>query len=128
MTPSPSRDAWLQHGLRRRGLWRIAQQGLPAGLALLAWAGSAQAIDPASPSQRATAQQVAQTGVPLSALAPDAPASHTVRSGDTLWSIAKAMDPEADPRAGVSAIRALNELSPAAHLIPGQALLLPSES
>ena len=88
MTPSPSGDAWLQHGLRPRGLWRIAQQGLPAGLALLAWAGSAQAIDPASPSQRATAQQVAQTGVPLAALAPDAPASHTVRSGDTLWSIA----------------------------------------
>ena len=88
MTPSPSGDAWLQHGLRPRGLWRIAQQGLPAGLALLAWAGSAQAIDPARPSQRATAQQVAQTGVPLAALAPDAPASHTVRSGDTLWSIA----------------------------------------
>jgi hypothetical protein len=60
--------------------------------------------------------------------APSAPVRVIVQQGDTLWSIAKAMDPEADPRAGVSAIRALNELSPAAHLIPGQALLLPSES
>ena len=58
---------------------------------------------------------------------PSAPVRVIVQPGDTLWSIAKAMDPEADPRAGVSAIRALNKLSPAAHLIPGQALLLPNE-
>lgn len=58
---------------------------------------------------------------------PAAPVKVVVQPGDTLWSIAKAMNPEADPRAGVSAIRALNKLSPSAHLIPGQALLLPSE-
>ena len=43
---------------------------------------------PITPGQRATAQQVAQAGVPLSELAPNAPDSHTIKSGDTLWAIA----------------------------------------
>ena len=42
-----------------------------------------------SASQRATASQVAQTGVALSELAPNAPDSHTVKRGDTLWGISK---------------------------------------
>jgi len=42
---------------------------------------------PVTPEQRATAQQVAQSGVALSELRADAPASHTVVSGDTLWGI-----------------------------------------
>jgi len=62
------------------------------------WAGSlllanaALAAEPNFPitsSQRSTAQQVAQAGVPLSELAPNAPDSHTVQSGDTLWDISK---------------------------------------
>lgn len=40
-----------------------------------------------TPGQRATAQQVAQAGVPLSELAPNAPDSHLVKRGDTLWAI-----------------------------------------
>ena len=59
-------------------------------LMLAAVCGSAQAQNyPVTSGQRATAAQVAQTGVPLSELAPNAPDSHTVKRGDTLWAISK---------------------------------------
>ncbi|WP_234413903.1 LysM peptidoglycan-binding domain-containing protein [Ideonella sp. A 288] len=61
-----------------------------AAAALLCGVVGAQAVDlTIRPEQRATAQQVAQAGVPLSELAPDAPDSHTVQRGDTLWDISK---------------------------------------
>jgi hypothetical protein len=53
---------------------------------LIAGAASAQNF-PITPGQRATADQVAQTGVPLSELAPNAPDSYTIKRGDTLWAI-----------------------------------------
>lgn len=40
-----------------------------------------------TPGQKATAEQVAQTGVPLSELAPNAPDEYTIKRGDTLWAI-----------------------------------------
>ncbi|MGQ2980734.1 MAG: LysM peptidoglycan-binding domain-containing protein [Polaromonas sp.] len=42
---------------------------------------------PITPGQRATANQVAQTGVPLADLVPNAPDEYTVKRGDTLWAI-----------------------------------------
>ncbi|WP_159915272.1 LysM peptidoglycan-binding domain-containing protein [Pantoea sp. 18069] len=47
----------------------------------------AQGGYPVTATQRATAQQVAQQGVPLSDLSPTAPDQYTVRRGDTLWGI-----------------------------------------
>lgn len=62
---------------------------LAAALALLPALGAAQGRHPITGEQRAKAQQVAQAGVALSELAENAPESHTVQRGDTLWDISK---------------------------------------
>ncbi|MEI8265908.1 MAG: LysM domain-containing protein [Betaproteobacteria bacterium] len=61
-------------------------------LAVLAVTCRAQGVSaPATvdPAQIQIAQRVAGQGVPLADLAPDAPASHTVRPGDTLWGLSQ---------------------------------------
>ena len=58
-----------------------------AVVALLLASGASAQNFPITPGQRATADQVAQTGVPLSELAPNAPDSYTIKRGDTLWAI-----------------------------------------
>jgi LysM repeat protein len=72
------------HGHQRQ------QLSLWVGAALTALCTQALAVDyPITPGQRSTANQVAQAGVPLSELSPNAPESHTVVRGDTLWDISK---------------------------------------
>jgi LysM repeat protein len=62
--------------------------GLCGVLGVLGAASVAHAQNfPITPNQRATATQVAQAGVPLSELAPNAPDRYTVKRGDTLWAI-----------------------------------------
>jgi LysM repeat protein len=78
---------------RRRGnssACAVAALGTAAlWLATSASALAAEPNFPITPQQRSTAQQVAEVGVPLSELAPNAPESHTVQRGDTLWDISK---------------------------------------
>lgn len=79
----------VRSGLRRIRPALHALAG--AGLGLLAAATWAQAPTetryPVSAEQKRTADEVARNGVPLSALAPTAPESHTVQTGDTLWGL-----------------------------------------
>jgi hypothetical protein len=62
--------------------------GLGSLLALPAWAQKFPNL-PITPQQRATADRVAQAGVPLADLAPNAPDVYVVKAGDTLWAIAQ---------------------------------------
>ena len=73
----------------RRSLLRMAAlAGAGTGLLVAAPVLLAQTSRlPVTQEWRDTAQRVAQAGVALSELAPNAPDSHTVQPGDTLWGI-----------------------------------------
>lgn len=82
---------------------------------------------PITPDQRATANQVAQAGVALSELAPNAPASYTVKRGDTLWAISRVFlkSPWRWPELwGMN----LNEIRNPHLIFPGQTLYLDTSS
>lgn len=66
---------------------RFSQISIAAAALLGLSAGLHAQNFPISAGQKATATQVAETGVPLAELAPNAPDSYSVKRGDTLWSI-----------------------------------------
>ncbi len=74
--------------MAKLGLTKVSFRlaGTALGLCLLGAPVMAQNY-PITAQQRATASQVAQSGVALSDLRPSAPQSYTVKSGDTLWDI-----------------------------------------
>ncbi|MGE5161426.1 MAG: LysM peptidoglycan-binding domain-containing protein [Betaproteobacteria bacterium] len=75
---------FLRRAARRATLAVLVAAGLAPAVAS---AQSATARFPITEEQRQTANQVAQLGVPLSALAANAPEAYTVKAGDTLWDI-----------------------------------------
>ena len=78
---------------------------------------------PITDAQRSTAQQVADKGIPVSELAPNAPDTYVVKRGDTLWDISRMYlkSPWRWPELWGMNLKAL----PNPHLIfPGQTLYL----
>jgi hypothetical protein len=79
------RDRCASHVRRAFGVVSVG-----AALGAVFCAGAVHAADfPITAQQRGTAQSVAQSGVPISELAPNAPDSYTVKARDTLWDISK---------------------------------------
>jgi LysM repeat protein len=65
-----------------------------------------------------------QAAAPTSPVAATTVEQTTVEPGDSLWSVARRVAPDNDPREVVEQIRRLNDL-PSAHIQAGQQLLLP---
>ena len=91
MFKKPQSQLPMPRHSRCDALWSERGSQLVAALlaplcTLGAVAAHAQSL-PISPTQRATAAQVAQAGVALSELSPTAPDNYTVKTGDTLWGI-----------------------------------------
>ena len=128
---TPSMGPRVDHRAAVRPLrMTVRARRLLAGLALLASAAvGVVAVDvlaeliPFTPSSY-VAQEAPYNGAAPGGFVPAAASSVTVESGDTLWSLAERLDPQADPREVIAAIMTLNGLDTPT-LQPGQVLLLP---
>jgi hypothetical protein len=69
------------------GMPRVALGAVGFVCAMLASQSAVAQTAPVSTAQRATAEQVAQQGIPLAELAADAPDTYVIKRGDTLWGI-----------------------------------------
>ena len=74
---------------RSKGTLAALGVALLCGTALSGAQAASEPNFPITPEWRETARQVAEAGVPLSDLAPNAPDEHVVQPGDTLWDISK---------------------------------------
>jgi nucleoid-associated protein YgaU len=91
--------------------WRLTQRGVVVVAALVLALGVGLVW-------------LARLSAPQPAAAPPAPHVVTVAPGDTLWSIATRVAPDADPRAEVAALERRNGLT-GVELVPGQILHVP---
>ena len=93
---------------------RLTRRGrvVLGGLGLVAALGVAAVVGPAMGGTADPALELAGRS------------SVVVHSGDTLWSIAESVAPDADTRGVVDALREANDLQ-GTHLVPGQVLVLP---
>lgn len=145
--PSGGVSELARGGVRQAGGQRLAQvrpasglrltargRRLLAGVALLCSAAAGvvavdvlSAVIPVTPNA-SYANQVApypEGGSDGSGgLVPSAGSSVIVAAGDTLWSVAQRVDPDADPREVIAAIMTINDLN-SPTLQPGQVLRLP---
>lgn len=79
----------MNKNLILRALSGVTVSSLAAGVLATSVLGVGATTLPVSSAQQNTANRVAQDGVALSELAPNAPDSYTVKRGDTLWGISK---------------------------------------
>lgn len=105
---------------------RILALGLATALvSFSATVATAQNIT--TPAQKATAQRVAQAGVALDELSPNAPDNYTVKSGDTLWAISSLFLKQAWRWPELWGMN-LNEIRNPHLIFPGQLLVLDKSS
>jgi LysM repeat protein len=101
---------------------RLAQQAVYRRRRLVAVALHVLATQVVVLLANAVVARAAGGGTPVPAAGTPSPAVHVVQPGDTLWSIARQLDPAADVRLTVDRLADLNGGAP---LTVGQRLVLP---